>query len=1207
MFKIIRIKRIIIVFLFLLIIMPNVLALTFLLNTSIINDDNDDISDQITNEIESLKSSSTIESTTITKETQYSDNFVVDMPSFRPDGDLYIAQIAMDDDEAFNLVPSGWTEIENEFRGGQGPDVRFATYWKIGSLEPATYTWGCSSTRLWIGAIHRIIDFDPDTPIHKSNISTGEDKYPTAPTVTTTIDDCLILRMFGADDDKTVTGWPSGSTSIFQDDCGADSVISAAAYHNQSLAGSTGTGQFTMTWIDRWVAITIAIKPEPETIPPIYSNLIESADPLELGETEIIRINTSDQSGINQVLIEFEGSNHSMTYISGDMWEYNDWTPSSIGSKPYTIWMEDNNNNWNSTSGSIMVIDTIAPTYSDLIESADPLPLGQNETISIKVFDSPGSGVNQVILEYQSSNHTMKNVGADTWIWSNWRPSSEATYIYKIYMQDNQNNWNVTDSFNITVITTTAPIIENITESADPLELGSNITITVDVFDNETSVSIVLIELESVNYTMNNIGGNTYEYNWTRSTTGLVIYEIHANDTGNNWNKLTGSFDIVDTTSPNYANLTESSKLLELGDTLTVTIDTFDLSGIKQVRIEFEGNNHSMSNIGGSTWQYDLWTPSSTGIHFYKIWIEDNNNNWNSTISNITVQDTISPIYSDLIESGDPIELGTQLIITITIYDLADIQSVLLEYEGSNHTMEYVGGDLWEYDSWMPNRIGNFSYTIYMEDNNNNHNSTNGSIEFQDTISPVYSGLIESADPLELGNAETITIEIDDFSGINKSLIEFEGSNNSMTNIYGNIWEYDSWTPSFWTVYQYRIHIEDNSGNSNIASGNITVQDTTPPPSPIITNSPNGDVSGVLTFDWIDGSDPSGISYYILMIDDESDPFITPGFILDFNITNLGSESSYFELHEVIPPGSYYFFLIQIDGAGHQSSYTRGTFTMLSTGNEFMIFLIIGIIGASVIISVTTIVIVKRRTQKDSVPRRKKVALKIILTHIDKISTSSKITEKTEIQKLKKQKKNRKAIPQKESISNEELMDRINKIKIYGEKLFSEGAYLEAQKQFEFAEKILLKLGKKEDALAFSDLTVGIKELSEERDEKLIILEEEKLGNESLKIFDLYYDLIELSKKLKDYDSADMNLSELTQFYQMDQKKLRDLEYQRFNLYKQANSLLSENIFEKSAELYEKCEQISQFLVQIGRDNEKINVKKFREKINECLSKATQK
>ncbi|MFW9784583.1 MAG: hypothetical protein ACFFFB_20045, partial [Candidatus Heimdallarchaeota archaeon] len=52
-----------------------------------------------------------------------------------------------------------------------------------------------------------------------------------------------------------------------------------------------------------------------DKLPPTYSNLTESSDPLEIGETEIITINVSDNSGINQVKIEFESANHSMTNI----------------------------------------------------------------------------------------------------------------------------------------------------------------------------------------------------------------------------------------------------------------------------------------------------------------------------------------------------------------------------------------------------------------------------------------------------------------------------------------------------------------------------------------------------------------------------------------------------------------------------------------------------------------------------------------------------------------------------------------------------------------------------------------------------------------------------------------------------------------------------------------------------------------------------
>jgi hypothetical protein len=567
-----------------------------------------------------LKLSSAIESTTVTIEYQYSSSFVVDMPSYRPDGDLYIAQIAFDDDNYIPSHPSGWTLIAIQDNGETGAvDVSLANYWKIGDSEPSTYTWTLGTSRKWIGAVYRISDFNSDDPIHAFNTNSGTGQYPTAPSVSTTIDNCLILRSIAADDDWSVTNFPSGSTPLFQDDAGYDSAMSAAAYHEQSTAGYTGTAQFRLSGSDVWVAMTIAINPL-ESTPPTYSNLVESADPLELGESEMIRINTTDPSGINQVLLEFSGTNHSMTYKSGDMWEYSSWTPTSLGTKSYTIWMEDNHNNWNSTSGSILVVDTTAPTYSDLIESADPLPFGQNETISIKVYDSPGSGVSQVLLEYDGTNHSMVDTGVNSWRWTNWKPSSIGVFPYRIYMNDTQNNWNSTAILNITVVVNTAPLIENVTAMPDPLELGDNITITVDALDNETSVSVVLIEFQNVNYTMNYIGINSYNYSWTRISVGIVVFTIHANDSENNWNRITSSFDIIDTTPPNYDNLTESSTLLELGETLVVTIDAVDLSGIQLAKIEFEGHNHSMSYLGGNTWQHDLWTPSSIGMHFYKIW-----------------------------------------------------------------------------------------------------------------------------------------------------------------------------------------------------------------------------------------------------------------------------------------------------------------------------------------------------------------------------------------------------------------------------------------------------------------------------------------------------------------------------------------------------------------------------------------------------------
>ncbi|MFW9784582.1 MAG: hypothetical protein ACFFFB_20040 [Candidatus Heimdallarchaeota archaeon] len=124
--------------------------------------------------------------------------------------------------------------------------------------------------------------------------------------------------------------------------------------------------------------------------------------------------------------------------------------------------------------------------------------------------------MNQVLLEYDSSNHTMGFIGGNTWSWNKWKPISPGIHFYNIYMQDMEGNWNMTSGM-IDVASTSAPVIENLTKSPEILELGNAITIFVDVDDNETFVSTVLIELENVNYTMNGPVGTTYNYTWTRS------------------------------------------------------------------------------------------------------------------------------------------------------------------------------------------------------------------------------------------------------------------------------------------------------------------------------------------------------------------------------------------------------------------------------------------------------------------------------------------------------------------------------------------------------------------------------------------------------------------------------------------------------------------------------------------------------------------
>lgn len=384
------------------------------------------------------------------------------------------------------------------------------------------------------------------------------------------------------------------------------------------------------------------------------------------------------------------------------------------------------------------------------------------------------------------------------------------------------------------------------------------------------------------------------------------------------------------------------------------------------------------------------------------------------------------------------------------------------------------------------------------------------------------------------------------------------------------------------------------SGNWNLFIANITVQDTTPPPSPVFTISPTGDVSGYLTFDWADGTDHSGISYYILIIDNETDPFATPGYVYYFNITNTGPNSSSVTLPEILPEGRYYYFLSQIDGVGQESSNSSGTFNVISiengpSGNNNLIIIII--IGVSVVGSATAIIVVRKRLKKDITPPRKKIPLKGISSHLNKLSGPISADKYDHI------------LPGKEMTEEEKLEAQIKEIRSLGEELFAEGAYLEAQEQFKLGRNLLLNSGREEEANLLTELIAGIDGLIEEREKRLEILEQVKYERNADQVFEIYQELIDISQRLRDPDGASFYQSELITYFQTNISLLNNLAQYRFELDHKAEEFYRNNNFKDAADLYENCEKISQLLVQLEREEEINSIEEFRYKKNACLKK----
>ncbi|MHA2282197.1 MAG: NosD domain-containing protein [Promethearchaeota archaeon] len=298
-----------------------------------------------------------------------------------------------------------------------------------------------------------------------------------------------------------------------------------------------------MTWTNKSTSyfddlkIRLLVSDEPiillgseETFIPQFNHIDEIEDPLELGNNVIITVNVTDPSGINQVLIEFDDDNHTMVHIGGDLWQNNSWIPVSTGDHTYTIYCQNNNLKWNSINGSIQVIDTTPPTFSDLTESADQLELGDTEIISINAYDL--SGINQVLIEIEEFNYSMTYIGGDLWQNNSWIPNTIGINPYTIYIEDNNNNWNFTTG-SINVIDTINPSIIIKKPSEGQLIGAISPTFNVEILDESLDRMWYILNTNPTKHFFES-NNSIDQTAWNSLSDGLNIIYFYANDTTGN-------------------------------------------------------------------------------------------------------------------------------------------------------------------------------------------------------------------------------------------------------------------------------------------------------------------------------------------------------------------------------------------------------------------------------------------------------------------------------------------------------------------------------------------------------------------------------------------------------------------------------------------------------------------------------------------------
>ena len=110
---------------------------------------------------------------------------------------------------------------------------------------------------------------DPVSPINTSAVLTtgfNVTLTPASPSVTTTVDGAMILRLAGFDDDDITVDSPglSGHTAITMDKSGNGNGTASGGggYTTLPSFGSSGQSTFSLYGKEETVAITVAIAPE---------------------------------------------------------------------------------------------------------------------------------------------------------------------------------------------------------------------------------------------------------------------------------------------------------------------------------------------------------------------------------------------------------------------------------------------------------------------------------------------------------------------------------------------------------------------------------------------------------------------------------------------------------------------------------------------------------------------------------------------------------------------------------------------------------------------------------------------------------------------------------------------------------------------------------------------------------------------------------
>lgn len=205
------------------------------------------------------------------------EDFILNKPAGTVEGHVMVALIARTDDLAEVFTPPvGWTLREE---ATDPLEVPFAlhVYTKVaGPAEPASYTWSGTANRDHAGVIATYSGVDSTTPVHLDGVGFGRSNSISAPSITTTLPDLVVLAI-GAQLVGTTVSTPAGTTSraAVENPSGIEASFRLVEFAHPA-PGATGAKVFTTAKVEEWIGYQVALLSANE--PPNAPNVLSPQD-----------------------------------------------------------------------------------------------------------------------------------------------------------------------------------------------------------------------------------------------------------------------------------------------------------------------------------------------------------------------------------------------------------------------------------------------------------------------------------------------------------------------------------------------------------------------------------------------------------------------------------------------------------------------------------------------------------------------------------------------------------------------------------------------------------------------------------------------------------------------------------------------------------------------------------------------------------------